>query len=121
MVAIVRGSTHRLPGFKFEAQAPILSAVLPRMDIAVFVGFAASGPINTPVSVESAAQFTAIFGEDAPLALDLRTGSYITAFLTPAVRAFFRNGGRRCWIVRVAKRSRSVTNPLNRAQYNFFR
>jgi hypothetical protein len=114
-------STRRLPGFRFEAQAPRLSEVLPRMDVAVFVGFAASGPVDTPVSVESAAQFSAIFGEDAPLAFDPRTGSNITAFLAPAVRAFFRNGGRRCWIVRVARRECSILNPLNRAQYNYFR
>ena len=57
---------RRLPGFRFETQAPPLPEVLPRMDVAVFVGFAASGPLQTPVAVESEPQFTAIFGDDAP-------------------------------------------------------
>ncbi len=72
------------------------------MDIAGFVGFAASGPIDVPVPVEDATQFAAIFGADAPLAWDAEHGEQAYAYLGPAVRAFFRNGGRRCWVVRVA-------------------
>ena len=94
--------TRRLPGFRFEVQAPPLDEVLPRMDIAVFVGFAAAGPLHVPVVVEDAAQFGAIFGDDAPLAWDERRGEVVDAYLAPAVRAFFRNGGLRCWVVRVA-------------------
>jgi hypothetical protein len=60
------------------------------MDVAVFVGLAASGPVETPVPVEDAVQFGEIFG-DLP-----------GANLACAVRAFFRNGGRRCWILRVS-------------------
>jgi hypothetical protein len=86
------------------------------MDIAVFVGFAASGPLQIPVAVESEAQFTAIFGDDAPLAWDFGRGEQLYAYLGPAVRAFFRNNGRRCWIIRVAKR----TSGTNRARYNCF-
>ncbi len=111
---------RRLPGFRFETQAPPLPEVLPRMDIAVFVGFAASGPLQTPVAVESEPQFTAIFGDDAPLAWDLVRGEEIHAHLGPAVRAFFRNGGQRCWIIRVARQSASETQSLNRARYNYF-
>jgi hypothetical protein len=111
---------RRLPGFRFETQAPPLPEVLPRMDIAVFVGFAASGPLQTPVAVESEPQFTAIFGDDAPLAWDLVRGEEIHAHLGPAVRAFFRNGGQRCWIIRVARQSTSESQPLNRARYNYF-
>jgi len=90
------------------------------MDIAVFVGFAASGPLQTPVPVESEPQFTAIFGDDAPLAWDLVRGEEIHAHLGPAVRAFFRNGGQRCWIIRVARQNANNTQPLNRARYNYF-
>jgi hypothetical protein len=90
------------------------------MDIAVFVGFAASGPLQTPVAVESEPQFTAIFGDDAPLAWDLVRGEEIHAHLGPAVRAFFRNGGQRCWIIRVARQSANTTEQLNRARYNYF-
>ena len=35
---------RRLPGIAFEARPPPLDEALPRMDVAVFVGFAASGP-----------------------------------------------------------------------------
>jgi hypothetical protein len=90
------------------------------MDIAVFVGFAAAGPLHTPVAVESEPQFTAIFGDDAPLAWDVVRGEEVHAHLGPAVRAFFRNGGQRCWIIRVARQSANEAQPLNRARYNYF-
>ena len=80
------------------------------MDIAGFVGFAASGPINVPVPVEDAAQFARIFGANAPLAWDVKHGEQAYAFLGPAVRAFFRNGGRRCWVVRVADTNDAKAN-----------
>jgi len=117
---MVARAPRRLPGFRFETQAPPLPEVLPRMDIAVFVGFAAVGPLQTPVAVESEPQFTAIFGDDAPLAWDVVRGAEIHAHLGPAVRAFFRNGGQRCWIIRVARQTASEAQPLNRARYNYF-
>lgn len=95
-------AARRLPGIRFEAPAPPLGDVLPRMDIAAFVGFAAAGPVHLPVAVESIAAFEAIFGARAPLAWDPRRGETVDAQLAPAVRAFFRGGGRRCWVVRVA-------------------
>jgi len=97
--------SRRLPGIAFEAQPPPPARILPRMDIAAFVGFAAAGPINVPVAVEDGGEFAAIFGEDAPLAWDAERGEQSYAQLAPAVRAFFRNGGRRAWIVRVAASS----------------
>jgi hypothetical protein len=106
-------TTRRLPGFRFEAQTPPLAEVLPRMDVAVFVGFAASGPLHQPVAVEDAAQFAAVFGEDAPLVWDRARGETVYAYLAPAVRAFFRNGGRRCWVVRVAGRARANYFPVS--------
>ena len=93
---------RRLPGVHFERQAPPLQEVLPRMDIAGFVGFAASGPLDVPVPVEDPTQFARVFGADAPIAWDRRRGESARGLLGPAVRAFFRNGGRRCWVVRVA-------------------
>lgn len=93
---------RRLPGIRFERRAPEPEIVLPRMDVAAFVGIAASGPLHTPVPVEDEVQFAALFGGDAPLAWDPETGKRAYAHLALAVRAFFRNGGRRCWIVRVA-------------------
>jgi hypothetical protein len=92
---------QRLPGIRFEPQAPLLDDGLPRMDIAIFAGFAARGDFHRPVAVESAAEFSAIFGDDLDLAWDNSKGVTLRAYLAPTVRAFFRNGGRRCWIIRL--------------------
>lgn len=72
-----------------DATAPAISAI--RTDIAGFVGIAVSGPLDTPVPVQSWKQFQAYFG-----------GFSGSAFLAYAVRGFFENGGKRCWVVRVA-------------------
>ncbi|HLK69152.1 MAG TPA: phage tail sheath C-terminal domain-containing protein [Bryobacteraceae bacterium] len=92
----------RLPGIQFEVVAPPVDEALVRMDIAVFVGFAASGPVNLPVMVEDIAHFQEIFGEDLILATAADSKQPVYAYLPSAVRAFFRNGGRRCWVIRVA-------------------
>lgn len=93
---------RRLPGIRFETRSPALPDVLPRMDIAAFVGFAASGPLHTPVAIEEMDAFTALYGETPLLAWDAERSEAVHAQLAPAVRSFFRAGGRRCWIVRVA-------------------
>jgi hypothetical protein len=111
-VATLARTTRRLPGLRFEAQPPPLAEKLPRMDVAAFVGFAASGPLHLPVAVEDPAQFEAIFGADAPLAWDRARGEQARAHLGPCVRAFFRNGGRRCWVIRVAGQARANLFPL---------
>lgn len=98
---------RRLPGIRFESRPPPLPDALPRMDVAVFVGFAASGPLHTPVVVDDARQFSTVFGEDAALGWDRDRGEVVSGNLAPAVRSFFRNGGRRCWVVRVAGAARS--------------
>jgi phage tail sheath protein FI len=72
-----------------DAGAPVISPL--RTDIAGFVGIARCGPLHTAVAVESWRQFVARFGDV--------TGA---GFLAYAARGFFDNGGRRCWIVRVA-------------------
>ena len=97
-----RDRTRRLPGVRFEVAPPPLDLRLPRMDIAVFVGFAASGPLHVPVAIEDPRHFEDVFGADAPLAYDPVAAEPVRAFLAPAVRAFFQNGGRRCFVIRVA-------------------
>jgi hypothetical protein len=72
------------------------------MDVAVFVGFAAAGPLHQPVVIEGTAQFNDVFGRDLQLAWDTQLGQTANAYLGPAVRAFFAGGGRRCWVIRVA-------------------
>jgi uncharacterized protein len=77
-----------------DATAP--ETVVLRTDIAAFVGIARRGPLDMPVAIESFRQFAAHFGEF--------TGA---GYLAYAVRGFFENGGRRCWVVRVASRDAS--------------
>ncbi len=100
----------RLPGIRFEVQPPPPRDPLPRMDVAAFVGFAASGPMHRPVLVEDMAGFEAIFGRDLPLAWDAQRGEQVYAYLAPAVRAFLRNGGQRCYVIRVADRGTATSN-----------
>ncbi|UXH79160.1 phage tail sheath C-terminal domain-containing protein [Roseateles amylovorans] len=103
MIATLSPTTRRLPGIRVDVAPPPAVEALPRMDVAVFVGFASTGPLHLPVAIESVAQYAAVFGPDAPLAWDAQRGERITAYLGPAVRAFFGNGGRRCWVQRVAR------------------
>ena len=64
-----------------------------RTDITGFIGIARRGPLDTPIPVESFRQYLSHFG-------DFSSGSY----LPHAVSGFFANGGKRCWVVRVASR-----------------
>lgn len=86
--------TYRTPGVYIErVDASRVPPVVLRTDVAAFVGISEQGPLDTPVPIESVRQFTAHFG-------DFIGGGY----LAYVVRAFFENGGRRCWVVRVANR-----------------
>jgi hypothetical protein len=98
----------RLPGVRFETVTPPATPALPRMDVAAFAGFAASGPVGVPVAVDDAPRFAEIFGGELPLAWDAERGERARAHLAPAVREFFRNGGRRCWVVRLAEGAESA-------------
>ena len=92
-----------LPSVGFDAAPPPRPDQPPRMDIAVFVGFAANGPVHRPVAVDGVAAFAAVFGGDLSLGWDVARGERVTAALAPAVRGFFANGGTRCWVIRVAR------------------
>jgi len=94
---------RRLPGIRIAPTPPPLAEVLPRMDIAVFVGFAATGPTHRPIAIESVAEYAAVFGDDLALAWNMEQEERIYAYLGSSVRAFFSNGGQRCWIIRVAR------------------
>jgi hypothetical protein len=88
----------RLPGVDCSpALAPAEQAI--QGDIAAFVGFAERGPVDTPVTVVDYASFSAIFGGDYVLASE--GGKPMYAALPSAVKAFFDNGGVRCYAVRV--------------------
>jgi Phage tail sheath protein FI len=102
-------NTAIFPGVYFETVKPELETVLPRMDIAAFVGFASSGPLHTPVAVEDIARFREIFGADLELAWNDQTRQTEKSCLGSAVEGFFRNGGKRCWVVRVADENLAQT------------
>lgn len=86
--------TDRAPGAYYQTVDAGSPPVTPlRTDIAAFVGIAERGPVDVPVPVESWQQFVSWFGGCTPV-----------GFLAYAVRGFQENGGRRCWVVRVASR-----------------
>jgi hypothetical protein len=93
----------RLPGVYVEPLAAGARDDLPPMDIALFAGFAARGPCNIAMAVDSVAAFEACFGDDVSLARSSDVGAPLAACLPASVRAFFANGGRRCWVVRLAR------------------
>ena len=109
----------RRPGITFQIETPSPPATLPRMDVAAFVGFATRGPIDVPVPVEDLARFRDVFGPPLTLVRDPETGQAKTAHLHRAVEAFFRNGGRRCWGVRVAQPATvgKASGPVERASF----
>ena len=85
-------ATDQAPGVYYQtidAGSPPASPL--RTDIAAFVGIAERGPVDVPVPVESWQQFVSWFG-----------GCIGAGYLAYAVRGFLENGGRRCWVVRVA-------------------
>jgi hypothetical protein len=88
---------HLLPGLTIAPRLPAAPNALPRMDVALFVGFAAKGPVHRPVMIESPGAFAAVFGPDLTLTPDC------TVALGPSVRAFFANGGTRCHVVRTCR------------------
>ena len=87
--------TYFTPGVYYERVDASSGAIGPlRTDIAGFVGIARRGPVHLALPVASWRQFAAAFG-----------GFTGAGYLAYAVRGFFENGGRRCWVVRVASPS----------------
>ncbi|NIJ18789.1 hypothetical protein FHS95_000458 [Sphingomonas naasensis] len=89
-----------LPGIAVAVPPPAFPDALPRMDVALFVGFAERGPTHRPVAVDSVEAYAAVFGGDVVLAHGAKP---VTAALAPSVRGFFSNGGTRAWVIRVAR------------------
>jgi uncharacterized protein len=80
------------PGLYFEVVDNARQDINPsRVDIPAFIGVASQGPLHQPVQINSQAQFQAIFGGFIP-----------NSYLAYTVKAFFENGGTRCYVVRVA-------------------
>src|SRR5687768_10268174 len=80
------------PGLYYElvdSAPPAVRGV--RTDIAAFVGLAPRGPLHKPTRIESWRRYQALFGSFAGY-----------GYLAYAVKAFLENGGRTCFVVRVA-------------------
>ncbi len=93
---------YQTPGVYYErldASVPAIGAI--RTDVTGFVGISQRGPVDRAVPIQSWRQFQAYFGDF--------TGVGYLAF---AVRAFFENGGRRCWVVRVGSQATHVAQSL---------
>jgi hypothetical protein len=101
-------SQMRLPGVYFLPPPRVAGPGLPPLDVAAFVGFAERGPLDLPVPVEDLNAYRAVFGGDLPLARE-RGGLTVYANLPTSVAAFFANGGRRAYVVRVAGRQAKAT------------
>ncbi len=99
--------TYNTPGVYFEWQDDRSRSIDGmHTDIAGFVGIAERGPLHQPVKVSSWTQFTSVFGWPIP-----------QAYLAYAVQGFFANGGRDCWVVRVADPEKATPASLTIRNY----
>lgn len=90
--------SYRTPGVYIEwLDANPQRLELGRSDVAGLVGVCERGPVQTPVKIESERQFLTTFGDRVTY-----------GYLAYAVAGFFQNGGRTCWVVRVADPVTSV-------------
>jgi hypothetical protein len=85
------------PGVYEEVAPPPPPDPIVRDDIAAFVGLARRGPVDRAIRLEAWEEFVAWFGA--------RADGFL---LADAVLAFFQNGGRICWVVRVLHRAEST-------------
>lgn len=85
-------ATDQAPGVYYQTvDAGSRPASPLRSDITAIIGIAERGPVDLPIPVESWQQFVSWFG-----------ACTAAGYLAYAVRGFLENGGRRCWVVRVA-------------------
>jgi hypothetical protein len=98
----------RLPGVYFLPPPSTGGGGLPPLDVAAFVGFAERGPLDTPVAITDVNTYRAIFGGETALARE-PGGQTVYGALPISVANFFGNGGRRCFVVRVAGKKASST------------
>jgi hypothetical protein len=96
-------SDRATPGVRVEFTGARQALSGRRTDITGFVGIARRGPLFTPVRVESWGDFLTVFGAHTP-----------SGYLAYGVQAFFANGGRTAWVVRMAheESAQSATLPL---------
>ena len=85
-------ATYVTPGLYYESVDTRRTGITAiRTDIAAFIGIAERGPLHAPTQINSWEQFRGLFGGFIP-----------NGYLAYAVKAFFENGGRTCFALRVA-------------------
>ena len=85
----------RPPGvYPLGAGARYTSLTIADTHIAGFVGIANRGPLDVPILLQSWAEFAEVYGSTSE------------GYLARAVEGFFLNGGKSCYVVRVARRPR---------------
>jgi phage tail sheath protein FI len=102
-------STRLMPDSRVES-IPSVSKPIEGVGtaIAAFVGLAPGGPVNRPIRISSWSQFAKVYSD--PLAPE--NGPFMTStYLAHAVRGFFENGGRRCWVIRAAQQGSAPDGP----------
>ena len=98
-------ATYDTPGAYIEREDRAQGGISRlRTDIAAFVGIAKRGPSRRAVAIDSWKQFTAVFG-----------GLFEHGYLGYVIKAFFENGGRRCWVVRVEGEAAQIASAVLRA------
>jgi hypothetical protein len=122
-------TAFRLPGVYFLPPPRVLPLGLPPLDVAAFVGFTERGPLHLPVPVDDMNMYHGIFGGDMAIAREVSSkadlvpssppadqvfihqqdGRMIYVNLPQSVAAFFANGGRRCYVVRVAGKNATAS------------
>ena len=86
----------RPPGvYPLGAGARYTSLTIADTHVAGFVGIANRGPLDVPVLLQSWAEFIEVYGTTSE------------GHLARAVEGFFLNGGKSCYVVRVARRPRA--------------
>jgi len=111
-------ANYSMPGiYRVTNAPPSPEPIVVRTDIAGFVGFAERGPLLIAPAVTLNPLFSAPVSapnlpfDPSTLAIQLNSwqdyrntfgGMIDTSYLAYAVRAFFENGGARCYVVRVA-------------------
>ena len=109
---MIPGLTLGAPGIYRVAEEPLRALTGVRMDVCAFVGVAPRGPARQPYFDGSWAPQPCMPGETVRLAVPVAIeswdayvrlyGSYEGPSLLPyAVSAFFQNGGRRAYVVRI--------------------
>ena len=84
---------YRSPGIylKEAAEGRFVRAEAVPMSVTAFLGLAQRGPVHVPCRLTSFAQFRDVYGAFLP-----------HAYLAHAVFGYFANGGRECYVNRVA-------------------